>query len=954
MSSSSSVLGKRSGKGDKQAQKKRAKVRQSIRKELGGISSEQLKEAAKADVVVAQRLDSVGALTSDSQKSGSERFAKHLPPHLYRNLMRYADVWLRVLALELEQELRAYIDFMLADRVSRDKVLLNCQAMPRQDRKKPKAQKKFHSVHPDFDQDHLRRRNEFQIAYQSRSDNPRGILPGDCCWVWTEPRRRDAAYGQIGQEEGDRVRFQGEVNFILMGVVEVSFSKDHFSEAERRWLENTHVDWRLDFGPSLIQHRRMREAVGVLTSNKSPRELQQILCRMVPPARVAGVDVDPENRPDWDREFHPQDLSLPAHINTMLVSNFEQNAVYTHLANRRVNTSQREAITSAVGKRLTLIQGPPGTGKTSTSVELITLWVQALKRTPVLCCAYSNIAVDNIMEGCVAGGLKCIRYGPPERASRNLLDNMLETKIDEDPQVMALQDKITYQRKQGRQVTDLLSELRKLKQEVELSIVKNTQVVFATCIVSGRIPQEGIHFSLVLIDESTQATEPASLVPITKSSSHVVLVGDHRQLPPVLVMDQMGATRLQTSLFERLLGLGADPREALGMEHGIRAHMLTTQYRMHPILSAWPNYMFYQSQLTDGVTAMDRPAPPGLPWPRADTIGPIGCALIAMTSPEESNSTSKGNQAEAQVLAALVARAIHANSQGEEFGVGPEEIGIVAPYNLQIQLVHHELKRALGSAVSSLIEVKSVDGFQGREKELIFLTCTRSNDTGTIGFLSDARRLNVGLTRARRGLIVIGDPRTLCRDPTWASWLTFVQKNGLIAPIEYCGLSELPHSGQSWAVPDGEASYVETAAYTARPAELEQKRIGPQLAMPMSAFPQITDAEWNYRNQQQQAANEAEIASELPTGTHAQYNCPTCEVHFTSPAQMRQHMTGQKHAHRMKSQQETAHIAASAAAAAAAAAAISDRLGVGRNQLYAPASAMQYQHYDVDSYHQYQ
>eukprot|EP00808_Paulinella_micropora_P014986 g81906.t1 len=442
------------------AQRKRAKLRHHLRRKLGGLTDQELYAHAESVPQIAQALRVIDTVTGDDetdkaaagqQTLGSAMYAQKLTPATYRNLMRYADVWLRVIGVEIESEIRDFMQLILEGRVAPDRSLTYCSSTVREEKRKA-YKKKFHSVHPDFHQDHLKRRKEFVVSYYPR-EQPRGLLPGDSVWVW----RR----GGIGKGEGktqwatsgdERVRYQGEIQAIIMGNIEVGFNEEAYTEAEKRFLSTPHNDWQLDVGPSLVQHRRMREAVGYLTSSKVQPEMRDLLCRMVPPVQVAGFEVKDADRPEWDREFKFADIAIHPGTNDIAVSQAEIVKVEQHLSTRRINESQHQAISGAVRKRLTLIQGPPGTGKTSTSVELILLWVKVLKRPPVLSCAYSNIAVDNIMEGCLALGLNCVRYGAPERASPGLLKNMIETRVQESPEVIALSDQVQEKRRQGQYI----------------------------------------------------------------------------------------------------------------------------------------------------------------------------------------------------------------------------------------------------------------------------------------------------------------------------------------------------------------------------------------------------------------------------------------------------------------------------------------------------------------------
>jgi regulator of nonsense transcripts 1 len=299
-------------------------------------------------------------------------------------------------------------------------------------------------------------------------------------------------------------------------------------------------------------------------------------------------------------------------------------------------------------------------------------------------------------------------------------------------------------------------EVRKIESQMRDDILDRAQVLCCTCIGSGHELLDGRRFSRVLIDEATQATEPAALVPLVRGARQIVLVGDHRQLPPTVISRRAGSGGLGRSLFERMVEVGISP------------HLLRIQYRMHPAISAFPNEHFYEGKLEDGVKVSDRVAPAGLLWP--DWECPIAFLPVEGGEIRSPDGTSKENLAEAS----WVARLLEGLIDGGELGQG--DIGIITPYAGQVRAIRDSVPNRYEG-----VEVRTVDGYQGREKEVILFSCVRSNNEGNVGFLSDSRRLNVALTRAKRGLIVIGDPGTLRCDEDWSAWLEHVRNRNLEA-----------------------------------------------------------------------------------------------------------------------------------------------------------------------------
>ncbi len=286
-------------------------------------------------------------------------------------------------------------------------------------------------------------------------------------------------------------------------------------------------------------------------------------------------------------------------------------------------------------------------------------------------------------------------------------------------------------------------------------VLCGSEVVCATLVGCGAEVLDGLSFPLVVIDECTQATEPRAAIALARASDRVVLIGDQRQLAPTVTSDAARAGGLGVSLFERLLGVG------------VRASMLTVQYRMHPAIAAWPSRAFYGGLLEAGVSAVQRPLPPR--WP---SDHPVHFAHVDGRERRSRGGVSRFNAQEVRAVARAVERLLgrgegaEGDADGEGERLRADELGVITPYAAQVS----ELRRALPSAV----EVRTVDGFQGREKEVIIISAVRANARAELGFLVDPRRLNVAITRARRGLLVVGHAPTLRADPQWESFLRFV------------------------------------------------------------------------------------------------------------------------------------------------------------------------------------
>ncbi|XP_038619951.1 DNA-binding protein SMUBP-2 [Tachyglossus aculeatus] len=430
-----------------------------------------------------------------------------------------------------------------------------------------------------------------------------------------------------------------------------------------------------------------------------------------------------------------------------------------------LDASQREAVTFALAQReVAVIHGPPGTGKTTAVVEVVRQAVhQGLK---VLCCAPSNTAVDNLVERLAGHQERVLRLGHPARlldsTVRHSLDAVLargdgaqlvaDIRKDIDralAQTRKTQDKGEKQHLRS-EVKVLRKELREREEAAMLETLTRASVVLATN--TGASPDGPLkllpddYFDLVVIDECAQALEAGCWIPLLRARK-CVLAGDHQQLPPTILSHKAATQGLAVSLMERLVE-----------ERGDRVvRMLTVQYRMHQAIMRWASQEMYDDRLTahpsvaghllrdlPGVASTEETGTPLL------LIDTAGCGLLEL---EQEDEQSKGNQGEVRLVALHVQALVEA-------GVRAADIAVIAPYNLQVDLLRQDLVPRYPE-----LEVKSVDGFQGREKEAVVLSFVRSNRKGEVGFLSEARRINVAVTRARRHVAIVCDSRTVGTHP---------------------------------------------------------------------------------------------------------------------------------------------------------------------------------------------
>lgn len=418
---------------------------------------------------------------------------------------------------------------------------------------------------------------------------------------------------------------------------------------------------------------------------------------------------------------------------------------------------QRAAILDALSRTVTLIQGPPGTGKTMTAAYTAVGAVFA-GCGPVLATAPSNVAVDNLLEKitCIAGnGLGVVRYGRAAAVREALWYHTLDSHLERYP-------KVRQARQAVAEGSMSASEMKQSEDELSRRILGNADIVLATCVGSGHELFHGLEFRFVVCDEASQATEPDSLIPVATgagSTCHqLLLVGDHHQLPPTVLSKD---SALSLSLFSRL------------WHCGVYSALLDIQYRMHRQIANFPCKHFYfdkvRTKVHKHLRAFTRKGSEQLSSPLADLLSQKRVVFIDVPDTFEQSDSSAAVGGEAALSSFSLVNIDEARAVVSVLDMMPynaHEIAIITPYVGQARA----LLRLLPEGYSE-VEVSTVDGFQGREKEAIILSTVRSNDRRVLGFVSDWRRLNVAITRARSALVVVGAGATLESDPFWNKWL---------------------------------------------------------------------------------------------------------------------------------------------------------------------------------------
>jgi predicted DNA helicase len=493
----------------------------------------------------------------------------------------------------------------------------------------------------------------------------------------------------------------------------------------------------------------------------------------------------------------------------------EDNYPELEWVNQKLNTSQKKAVTKSIEARdFYLIQGPPGTGKTMTAIEIIN---QAIKQDKaILATADSNIAVDNLVERLAGSGAGVLRLGHPVRVTPLLRQHTLDYKVldhDDYKKAKKLREKAyklidqqenyihpggKYRRgmsneqikenarknKRARGVSP--SEMKKMAKWLELQdqinkyfrqierledkavndLIDRADVICATTSTSGSEIMQDRNFDLVVIDEATQSTEPGALIPLVKGDK-TVLIGDHKQLPPTILSQKVAESGLSISLFERLLGV-----------HGIKFWtLLQEQYRMNDKIMNFSNQQFYDNMLKSAkdVAAHDL-SDLGIKFDQnkcftekaLDPSAPVVFFDTTNMEAEERSlpgSYSYDNPVEAEIILDILDEALRS-------GIDPRDIAVISPYKDQVCFINNREK-------NKNLEINTVDGFQGREKEMILLSLVRSNPQKNIGFLRDVRRLNVSLTRAKRKLVLIGDSKTIADHDIYNELIEYIKAEGL-------------------------------------------------------------------------------------------------------------------------------------------------------------------------------
>lgn len=436
-----------------------------------------------------------------------------------------------------------------------------------------------------------------------------------------------------------------------------------------------------------------------------------------------------------------------------------------------LNRTQEEAVNKVLhAKDVAIVHGPPGTGKTTTLVEAI--YETLHRENQVLVCAQSNMAVDWISEKLVDRGVSVLRIGNPSRVNDKMLSFTYERRFESHPdypQLWGIRKVIRElygSMRKGAHREDIRTKINSLKDratELEVRInsalFSEARVIACTLVGSANRLLTGQRYGTVFIDEAAQALEAACWIPIQKAD-RVILAGDHCQLPPTVKSPQAQHDGLGITLMQHIVKNKPDA-----------VSLLRLQYRMNDEIMRFSSDWFYDGKLESAPevkyrSILDFDTP--IEW--VNTEG--------MECNEEFVGENYGriNKPEAELSIAQLKEYI--NKIGKERFLDERiDVGLISPYKAQVQYLRQLIRKdAFFKPFRSSITINTVDGFQGQERDVIFISLVRANEDGQIGFLNDLRRMNVAITRARMKLVILGDASTLTQHKFYRQLYAYIHK----------------------------------------------------------------------------------------------------------------------------------------------------------------------------------
>ncbi len=547
--------------------------------------------------------------------------------------------------------------------------------------------------------------------------------------------RKQMKVGEIKKLVGNRVNFSPELDFD-----DQNFSKSGM--------------FGIDYSENLNVTRRARRALETLSLGKSKNK------------NLLNIIVDPS------------------------IGSVKKPTEKIIFANNKMDDLNKEAVVKALGTQdIFLIQGPPGTGKSTVINELIYQIKKQEKNSKILLASQSHVAVDHIFNKLKKYFEKdlLVRVGNSDKISKESESNkiMNQTKLwtdsiknksityiksnhlDIDEELEGILERMSAS---DFEVTDFYKEYGKIEKnesnqkDTAKSIAKwyksldslesfdqllldKASIIASTCtgIASNNI-MDSLSFDWVIIDEAAKSTVPEILIPMTKGKK-VILVGDHKQLPPIVnefsekTLENTNKNALSESLFEDLFTLAKETEITL---------TLSKQFRMHPAISNLIDKVFYTDDvdIVTDIKATDRVTNYRIDEP----IAWLSTERLSNNQQQETNSKSFSNVCEAQIILKELKILEKMNPTDKKI-----KVGIISAYNGQKAILEKYIFSSSLEWKNLEIVIENVDAFQGSEVDVVFYSIVRSNMNKKIGFLSEQRRLNVALSRAKSRIIIVGN-----------------------------------------------------------------------------------------------------------------------------------------------------------------------------------------------------
>lgn len=466
-----------------------------------------------------------------------------------------------------------------------------------------------------------------------------------------------------------------------------------------------------------------------------------------------------------DKDTGHSELPHLSMFNKDLENNPEQKAAVQHI----LSGSSRPAPY--------LIFGPPGTGKTVTVVEAIKQVDKSKAQSHILACAPSNSACDLLCERLLGhvDAHRIYRLCAPSRDPRTVPQKLLKhSNWNEAQDSFLLPSKET---------------------------LIGYSIIVVTLVTAGRLVSGGVamgHFTHIFIDEAGQAVEPECIIGIAglldPLKGQLVLAGDPQQLGPVLRSPLAQLHGLGQSLLERLMKRNALYQKSQDDNSKYDSRFVTKllrNYRSHPAILKIPNELFYENELQVFANQMEREA--FCQWEHLPRKGfPVVFHGVMGKDEREANSPSFFNVTEIEVIVNYLNNLMQTQGKKGLPKLGPNDIGIIAPYRKQVEKIRKALNTVGELKKWKDIKVGSVEEFQGQERKVIIVSTVRSSvnyvkmdQDFNIGFLSNEKRFNVAMTRAKGLLIVVGNPVILSKDPTWQKFIQYCEQEQGYTGFDY-------------------------------------------------------------------------------------------------------------------------------------------------------------------------